>query len=97
MALNIEINNIILKIIAKSNGSECFISYNQNTITKINQYNVFFPASIESIPRLGPTVLSSRILIGAGREPALRRTAKSLAVSGKVTTIFPWPPVIVSI
>ena len=45
---------------------------------------------MESIPRLGPTVLSSNTLIGAGRDPALKRTAKSLAVSGeKLPLMFP--------
>ena len=44
--------------------------------------SAFLPASMESIPRLGPTVLSSNTLIGAGRDPALKRTAKSLAASG---------------
>ena len=58
-------------------------------------FNAFFPAFIESSPRLGPTVLSSNTFIGAGSEPALSKTAKSLAVSGeKLPLIFPEPPVI---
>ena len=62
-----------------------------NTITKIKPItNAFLPASMESIPRLGPTVLSSNTLIGAGRDPALKRTAKSLAASGeKLPLMFP--------
>ena len=50
---------------------------------------------MESSPRLGPTVLSSKTFIGAGNEPALSNTAKSLAVSGeKFPLILPEPPVI---
>jgi len=37
------------------------------------------PASIESFPRSGPTVLSSIIDNGAGRAPDLNNKAKSVA------------------
>ena len=69
------------------------------TITKMKPtIRAFLPAFIESIPKLGPTVLSSKTSIGAGNEPALSKTAKSLAVSGeKLPLIFPWPPVIGSL
>ena len=47
---------------------------------QINAYdNADFPAFIESLPREGPTVLSSFISIGAGNSPAL----KTFAISGK--------------
>ena len=70
-----------------------------NIITKIKPIvRAFFPALIESIPRLGPTVLSSKTSIGAGKDPALSKTARSLAVSGeKLPLIFPCPPVIGSL
>ena len=83
---------MMLKIMAKSatipNALYLIII---NTITKIKPINnAFLPASMESIPRLGPTVLSSNTLIGAGRDPALKRTAKSLAASGeKLPLMFP--------
>ena len=38
-----------------------------------------FPESIESCPKLGPTVLSSKIVIGAGSAPALSKIARSFA------------------
>ena len=70
-----------------------------NMITKIKPIiNAFFQASMESNPKLGPTVLSSRTLIGAGNEPALSNTAKSLAaLAEKLPLILPWPPVIGSL
>ena len=37
------------------------------------------PALIESSPRSGPTVLSSIIVNGAGKDPDLRSNAKSVA------------------
>ena len=37
------------------------------------------PALIESLPRSGPTVLSSIILSGAGNAPERNRRAKSVA------------------
>ena len=53
---------------------------------------------IESFPREGPTERSSKIVNGAGNAPALRRTAKSLAVSNvKFPDICPLPPVIASL
>ena len=39
----------------------------------------FFPLSIESAPKLGPTVRSSIISTGAGNAPALKIIAISLA------------------
>ena len=38
-----------------------------------------FPEDIESAPKPGPTDLSSTILRGAGKAPALNKTAKSEA------------------
>ena len=38
-----------------------------------------FPEEIESAPKPGPTDLSSTILSGAGKAPALNKTAKSVA------------------
>jgi hypothetical protein len=46
------------------------------------------PLSIFSAPRLGPTVLSSIISMGADKEPALSKRARflaSLALSNPVT------------
>ena len=44
------------------------------------------PFSIFSAPRLGPIVRSSIISIGAAKEPARNRRAKSLALS-----VVGWP------
>ena len=96
MRLSNEINKIILNIIAKSAikpNTLYLIIINNITSTK-PILRAFFPALIESSPRLGPTVLSSKTVIGAGNEPALSNTAKSFAVSGeKFPLIFPCPPV----
>ncbi len=55
------------------------------------------PFLIESAPREGPTVLSSRILTGAGRAPALSAMARSFASSVvKLPVIRAWPPDIFS-
>jgi len=55
------------------------------------------PFSIESFPREGPTVLSSMILTGAGRAPALRTMARSRASSVvKRPVIWAFPPDILS-
>ena len=51
------------------------------------------PASIESKPRPGPTVRSSRTVRGAGNAPALSKRAKSLAVlTVKLPEMMPEPP-----
>ena len=56
------------------------------------------PALTESSPRSGPTVLSSIILIGAGKAPDLRRRAKSVADwNVKSPEICPLPPTIGSL
>ena len=56
------------------------------------------PASIESWPKSGPTVLSSTTDNGAGSAPDLRSRAKSVAVwKVKLPEIVPWPPVIESL
>ena len=53
---------------------------NINKITKIKPIiSAIVPASIESFPRSGPTVLSSIIDNGAGRAPDLNSNAKSVA------------------
>jgi len=55
------------------------------------------PASIESFPRSGPTVLSSTILIGAGKAPDLSNKARSVASwNENPPEIVPEPPVIAS-
>ena len=54
--------------------------YNINETTKKKPIiNDRIPASIESFPRSGPTVLSSMIFKGAGYAPDLKRRAKSVA------------------
>ena len=54
--------------------------YNINETTKKKPIiNDRIPASIESFPRSGPTVLSSMIFKGAGNAPDLKRRAKSVA------------------
>ena len=54
-----------------------------NNINKITKENPIIraktPASIESLPKSGPTVLSSIIFNGAGRAPDLNNSAKSVA------------------
>ena len=53
------------------------------------------PELIESLPKEGPTDLSSKIVRGAGSAPALNNIAKSLAVSKvKFPEICPLPPVL---
>ena len=55
------------------------------------------PASIESFPKSGPTVLSSTILIGAGKAPDLSNKARSVASwNENPPEIVPEPPVIAS-
>ena len=54
-----------------------------------------FPDLIESAPKPGPTDLSSTISKGAGKAPALKRTARSAASwLLKLPVIIPEPPVI---
>ena len=67
---------------------------NMNTMTATNAINpAILPAWIESAPRSGPTVLSSRILSGAGSAPARSTTARSLAsATEKRPVIWPEPP-----
>ena len=100
MALSNDTKRITLIIIAKSATipNTLYLSI-INTITKMKPIiKAFFPASTESNPKLGPTVLSSKTLIGAGNEPALNKTAKSLAaLAEKFPLIFPCPPVIGSL
>ena len=56
------------------------------------------PDFIESSPKSGPTVRSSIILIGVGREPDLNSKAKSVASwKEKLPEIVPLPPVIGSL
>ena len=56
------------------------------------------PASIESCPKSGPTVLSSTTDKGAGRAPERKSKARSVAVwKVKFPEIVPWPPVIESL
>ena len=56
------------------------------------------PASIESCPRSGPTVLSSIIFKGAGNAPDLNRSARSVADwKVKSPLICPAPPTIASL
>ena len=51
------------------------------------------PAWIESAPRSGPTVRSSRIVIGAGSAPARSSSARSLAdCTVKLPEMMPLPP-----
>ena len=51
-----------------------------NNITKIIPSNMeSLPEIIFSLPRLGPTVLSSTIVIGALSDPDLKSIAKSFA------------------
>ena len=55
------------------------------------------PASIESWPKSGPTVLSSTTDNGVGKAPDLHNNAKSVAVwKVKFPDIVPFPPVIES-
>jgi hypothetical protein len=55
------------------------------------------PFLMESEPRVGLTVHFCRILTEAGREPALRTMARSVASSGvKVPVISALPPAILS-
>ncbi len=55
------------------------------------------PLLMESWPRDGPTVRSSRITTGAGSAPARSTMARSLASSMvKVPVICAWPPEIFS-
>ena len=57
-----------------------------------------FPDSIESIPRLGPTDLSSNIFNGAGKAPALKSIDKSVTSwNVNCPVIIPLPPVIGSL
>ena len=51
---------------------------NTNKIAKPNDH---IPEVILSAPNVGPTVLSSTIFAGAGKEPAFNNPAKSLAAS----------------
>ena len=46
------------------------------------------PFSIFSLPRLGPTVLSSTNFIGAANAPALKSNANSLASCGDQTPVI---------
>ena len=46
------------------------------------------PSSIFSLPRLGPTVLSSTNFMGAARAPALNKSASSLASCGVPTPVI---------
>ena len=56
------------------------------------------PASIESFPKSGPTLLSSTMLIGAGRAPERSNNAKSVdSWKEKPPEIVPVPPVIGSL
>ena len=65
-----------------------------NTITAASpMMQAILPASMESAPRSGPTVRSSRIFIGAGSAPARSRSERSLASSTvKLPVICPLPP-----
>ena len=69
-----------------------------NIITRINPtISEKTPASIESFPKSGPTVLSSTILIGAGSAPDLNNKAKSVdSWKEKPPEIVPVPAVIAS-
>ena len=56
-----------------------------------------FPASIESVPSDGPTVIFCSIFIGAGSAPAFRTIARSFASSmEKLPDICAFPPPILS-
>ena len=68
-------------------------------ITKQNPTNpAFLPSVTESNPKLGPTLRSSMIFKGAGRAPALSKTASSFAVSiVKFPEITPEPAIIGSL
>ena len=56
------------------------------------------PASIESWPKSGPTVLSSIIFKGAGKAPDLSSNARSVADwKVKSPEICPEPPIIGSL
>ena len=58
----------------------------------------YWPASIESAPRSGPTDRSSKIISGAGSAPALSSIAKSFASSeSNPPEICPDPPKIASL
>ena len=46
------------------------------------------PSSIFSLPKLGPTVLSSTNFIGAANAPALNNKANSLASCGEPTPVI---------
>ena len=48
-------------------------------IKKKPKIDANFPDLIESAPKLGPTVRSSTIFNGAGKAPALKSIAKSVA------------------
>ena len=48
----------------------------------------FIPNSIFSLPKLGPTVLSSTNFIGAASAPALNNKASSLASAGDPTPVI---------
>ena len=101
-SIKLKIDTIInkLKIIAKSANipNKPYFKIIKMITAKNPTISAFLPAFIESAPKLGPTDLSSIIFIGAGKEPALRSTAKSLADSGvKFPVMFPCPPVIGSL
>ncbi len=70
-----------------------------NSTTNIKPIiNDIIPASIESCPRSGPTVLSSIMLRGAGKAPDLNNKAKSVADwNVKSPDIWPDPPIIGSL
>ena len=48
----------------------------------------FIPNSMFSLPKLGPTVLSSTNFIGAASAPALSSKANSLASAGEPTPVI---------
>ena len=57
--------------------------------------DAILPAAIESAPKPGPTERSSTISSGAGKAPALNKTARSAASCDvKFPVIIPEPPVI---